>query len=187
VAKGHSIGEMLAQLKRAVQIAYMPFFAMWFIFVVTFIVFPGLCIGMGLKFMEGSKGFYPITVIIVFNILDTVGRQMGGMPFARKLTIKVVLILVISRLILVVLFFLFNLHLKPSWLLGDHADWLKMSCLIILSLSNGFLSTCAAIIAPGLVPDDLKPQTGTFSGIFIVFGIVCGSIVATFVPDMLAA
>lgn len=110
---------------------------------------------------------------------------MGGMAFARKLSIRLISMLVLARLILVVFLFLFNFHLGPAWLLGKDSDWLKMIVLIIFSISNGFLSTCAAIYAPGLVPEDLKPQTGTYSGIFIVLGIVSGSVIATFIPDIL--
>lgn len=148
---------MLSQLRRAVSLASTPFLCMWGVFVVTFIGFPGLCLTMGLEFMKSEKGFTPITVIIIFNILDTCGRQAGGMSFARKLSIRMVSFLVAARLILVVFLFLFNFKLGPSWLLGEGSDWLKMIILIVFSISNGFLSTCAAIYAPGLVPEDLKP------------------------------
>lgn len=69
-----SVSEMLSQLKRAVSLASTPFLCMWGVFVVTFIGFPGLCLSMGLEFMSTEAKFTPITVIIIFNTLDTCGR-----------------------------------------------------------------------------------------------------------------
>lgn len=159
------------------------------IFVFTFIAFPGLCLKMQLEFMRVSptqfSPYLPITVIMIFNVLDTCGRQMGGMGFARKFSIRAVFILVLLRGIAVVLFILFNTVATPSWLFGKDSDWLKMISLIMFSVSNGFLSTCAAIYAPSFVSDDLKPLAGTFTGIFIVAGIVTGSVISNILPFIL--
>jgi hypothetical protein len=136
---------MIDQLKRAIKIAYIPFFGLWLNFVITFTAFPGLVLGMGLKFMEGIAGFIPIAVVLIFNIFDTIGKHLGGMPFARNFGTKMIALLLILPLILLIFFFLFNCNVGPSWLFGKDADWFKVFCLSLIALSNGFISTCAAI------------------------------------------
>lgn len=111
--------EMIRQLQRAFALAKIPFLCEWGVFTVTFICFPGLCFGMNLSFLSTIPAWMPIIVIIIFNICDTIGRQMGGMSFARVFGEKQVLLLVLSRLIFLVFLFLFNAQLGPAWLLGD--------------------------------------------------------------------
>lgn len=154
----------------------------WIVFIVTFIAFPGLCFHMDISFIPGA--WAPITIIIIFNFFDTVGRQVGGMP-VLAMEQKGVIMLAISRLIFVVFFFLFAFKVGPSFLFGKDADWLKIIILIMFAFTNGFTSTKAAMIAPGMVPDDLKATVGSYIGIFIMIGIVTGSFCAIGVGEVL--
>jgi len=56
-------------------------FGMWFVFLITFIVFPGVFFKSHLNFMEGMKdeiAWYCLGMILVFNVMDTIGRKLGA-------------------------------------------------------------------------------------------------------------
>ena len=54
------------------------------VFVITFVVFPGVSLRTGLNFMSGIdnpalKGSWTALIfIIIFNVFDTVGRWLAG-------------------------------------------------------------------------------------------------------------
>jgi hypothetical protein len=183
IRKKGSVGEMLQQLKESFKLAKIAFMTEWLVFFETFICFPGLSFDMDVEFIAGP--WMPLFMIITFNTMDTIGRQTGGAAFARKISPKGVFSLALLRAIFIPIFFLFAFHTPPSWLFGKNADWLKMICFLIFSFLNGFISTCAAILAPSMVTPELQAQSGTYVGIFIMTGIVSGSAVSNLIPVIL--
>jgi len=83
-------------------------------------------------------------VNLLFNIVDTIGRYLGGKIMAKK---RIVVTLSILRLI-----FLFT---TASTVLIDtmpfRSDWFRILNLGLYALSNGYLCTQCAIIAPSMV------------------------------------
>lgn len=114
-------------------------------------------------------------MVMIFNVLDTVGRYLGGYLMIGD---KITIILTYARVIFIVTFLLIAFNVPPSWLFGHDADWFKIINLALFSFSNGYLSTMLAIKAPSRAHDDSKEQVGLFVGIFITFGILLGSIIA---------
>lgn len=70
------------QLKVNFKVAYPVLLSMWWVFTVTFIIFPGTFFASHFEFMDKMKkdqvAWYNVTIILLFNILDTVGRKIGG-------------------------------------------------------------------------------------------------------------
>jgi len=76
-----TLGDLLKQGKASFKSAWPMLFGMWFVFVLTFIIFPGAFFKSHLNFMEGMKdeiAWYCLAMILLFNIMDTVGRKLGG-------------------------------------------------------------------------------------------------------------
>lgn len=154
--------------------------ALTFIFFITFVVFPGTTNDTSLQFMKGMQNYdswYFLIMVMIFNVLDTIGRYMGGTP-KLMLSDYVVVALSYSRSIFVLTFMLIAFNIPPSWLFGINADWFKIINMCLFSISNGYISTMLAIKAPSRAHDDSKEQVGLFVGISITFGILIGSLVA---------
>ena len=92
---------------------------------------------------------------------------------------KVVIFLSVLRTFFIFTTIGFALEWEPTSIFGS--DVFKVVNLVIFSISNGFVSTQCAIIAPSCVKEDQKEQVGIFVGLFIAIGIVTGSIVAIFI------
>ncbi len=71
-------------MRRAFILAWPHLTALASVFFVTFVIFPGVITDVGLKFMQGMQnedlriGWTMLIYIFLFNLLDTVGRWLGG-------------------------------------------------------------------------------------------------------------
>jgi hypothetical protein len=57
-------------------------FSLMWVFIVTFVVFPGAFFDSHFLFMKGDSNeftWYTLSIILTFNIMDTIGRKLGGM------------------------------------------------------------------------------------------------------------
>lgn len=74
----------LIMVKRSFLMAWEFLTAITSVFFVTFIVFPGVSLHTGLKFMnaisdESIRGPWSALILIaIFNICDTIGRWLAG-------------------------------------------------------------------------------------------------------------
>lgn len=93
--------------------------------------------------------------MFIFNFWDTLGRWLGGQPYAQ-LGPKLTIILSYSRVIFVVTSFLIVYDVPPSWLFGVDADWFKIVNMSLFGFSNGYLGTLLAVMAPSRAPEDSK-------------------------------
>ena len=83
-------------------------FALLYIFVLTFLVFPAVAFDTTLKVMENLNNvdsWVFLTLNTVFSIFDTIGRKMGGMP-AFDLSNKGINILSGARTIFILTFYI---------------------------------------------------------------------------------
>jgi len=111
----------------------------------------------------------------MFNVFDCLGRLLGGFK-SLALSNRVVIGLSISRISFIVFSFLIVFEVGPFWLFKS--DWFKLLNILLLSFSNGFVSTQCAIKAPTEVVESQQEQIGIFVGFFISIGILMGSIAA---------
>ena len=120
-----------------------------------------------------------LIVILLFNVFDTVGRYSGGLKVFPP---RVVIFLAILRTFFIITTVGVALDWAPTSIFGS--DAFKVANLVVFSISNGFVSTQCAIIAPSCVKEDQKEQVGIFVGLFIALGIVMGSLVAIFMAKV---
>ena len=179
VKKQHSCGEFCKQFTKNFKSAWKVLMSLGYVFVVTLTVFPGTFFTSHFTFMDGmsTQGaeftWYTLIVILTFNILDTVGRKMGGM---MEVPSGVVYTLSLIRTAFVVSTIMIAQKEGVSGF--ANSDAFKIINLILFAWSNGFVSTCCAIQAPRFVENDQKEQVGIFVGLFIIIGITIGSIIA---------
>lgn len=150
-------------------------FALLYVFVLTFVVFPAVAFDTTLKVMAGLNNvdsWVFLTLNTVFSVFDTIGRKMGGLK-SFDLNNGGIKIITWSRTIFLVTFYLIAFEV---WALNS--DWFVLLNMVIFSWSNGYASTLCAVKAPGTVPPDERGKVGGFIGTTITLGILIGSIIA---------
>ena len=160
--------------------------ALAYVFVLTFICFPGLSDDTHFTFLHSLKNeanWYNLLCLTIFNTFDLIGRSIGGMQCA-DMSRKSVLTMGWIRTLFVVTFMLIAFEVAPSWLFG--ADWFKVLNFAIFSFTNGYTSTLCAVKAPATVEGEQKGQVGGFIGITISIGILIGSLAALCMEPIIA-
>ena len=149
--------------------------ALIYVFVLTFICYPGLAETSTINFMKDISNYgswFNLFVQGIFNGLDAVGRYCGGVGcmILSNGSIKVGSAV---RTLLIATFLLVAFDITPF-----KQDWFIILNLAIFSFSNGYVSTLCAVKAPQTVEGEAKGQVGGFIGITISTGIVIGSLLA---------
>jgi len=164
-----------------------PLLAIYVVFVITFIVFPGASEFQELRMFEDwdnqdlAMSWYILFMSTMFNVCDTIGRYCGGVS---KLTppSKVSYGLSYVRIIFIATFLCTDYKVAEAFF---DADWFQILNMALFAFTNGFVSTICAIKAPQNVPDESKGQVGAFVGNVISTGILTGAILAVFVGMIL--
>ena len=152
--------------------------ALVYVFVLTFICYPGLASDNTLKFMKDMKNYESWHFLIIqafFNFCDAIGRYCGGVT-CLILSNSAIKISSGLRTVFLLTFLLVAFDVAPAVLFSG--DWFIILSLILFSLSNGYASTLCAVKAPQSVEGEAKGQVGGFVGVTISTGIVIGSILA---------
>ena len=133
--------------------AWKILMSLWLVFVVTFVVFPGVFLFSHFKFMQDNdktQSWYSLIVILIFNVLDTTGRKLGGI-----VTIPSYLVYILSFARIVFIW------TSISIVTGQKADegimqtdTFKIINLVLFSFTNGFVSTLCSIQAPMQVKEN---------------------------------
>jgi hypothetical protein len=137
--------------------AYSLLLSMYWVFTLTFIVFPGLFFKQEVAFLkdnmsESNYGAWKTTMIsFIFALFDTVGRSIAGKLILKKGPI--IILSLLRAVFFVTTFMIVNQQGKGivNFLTGDI---FILANLILFALSNGYVSTLCAIQTPSLVPQD---------------------------------
>ena len=142
--------------------------------IVTFTVFPGTCLKP--RFFSLKNGWASTTVMLIFNIFDTIGRQILSFFKPRK---SILYVVALSRIILVITLPL-NVFSDRSEKFGDRTGngiFLVIN-MILLSFTNGLASSLAFALAPEQVENEKKGRASKCVGFFNIFGIFLGTCLA---------
>ena len=143
-------------------------------YIVTFTVFPGTCLKP--RFFSLKNGWASTTVMLIFNIFDTIGRQILSFFKPRK---SILYVVALSRIILVITLPL-NVFSDRSEKFGDRTGngiFLVIN-MILLSFTNGLASSLAFALAPEQVENEKKGRASKCVGFFNIFGIFLGTCLA---------
>eukprot|EP00746_Dinoflagellata_sp_MGD_P045803 gnl/MRDRNA2_/MRDRNA2_212477_c0_seq1.p1 gnl/MRDRNA2_/MRDRNA2_212477_c0~~gnl/MRDRNA2_/MRDRNA2_212477_c0_seq1.p1 ORF type:complete len:448 (+),score=64.13 gnl/MRDRNA2_/MRDRNA2_212477_c0_seq1:61-1404(+) len=149
------------------------------IFIVTFIVFPGVASKWRseLPFFSSNADWYTTCIIGIFQVFDVVGRISPGFLISLRVTAKSLWIPSSLRFIFVPLFMVLQRfpHLLPS-LYQDLAQALAMAA---FAVSNGWCATLAMMHGPQQVSIPAEQHTvGIMMELGLITGIFAGSLLA---------
>ena len=125
-------------------------YALLYVFILTFICYPGLALNDTITFMEDWNNYNSWHVLFIqgiFNLCDSIGRYCGGVTclILKNPTIK---ISALVRTLFVITFLLISFDVAPKLF---PTDGFIIFNLVLFSLSNGYVSTLCAVKAPNTV------------------------------------
>ena len=139
-------------------------------FVITFTLFPGASIKPNL--FNLSMGWKINTIIFIFNLFDTIGRKSLSYINPSKC------ILYSFSFLRTILLFTFPLvcYCENHKILDNNIiSILLIFNVILLSISNGFLSSLCFALGPEQVEGEMKGKTGSNVSLCLSFGIFLGT------------
>ena len=142
---------------------------MVYIYIVTFSLFPNASISQNLFNLQEYNSN---TIIIIYNIFDTVGRYLVRVLPKTKLFNNIVCL---GRSVLLFTL-LFNFYMQEQMKMElTITSSLLILNVALLSLTNGIGTTLCFSIAPNVVEDEWKGLAGTSLSFFLIVGIFLGS------------
>lgn len=143
-----------------------------FCYVVTFILFPNACTTQKV-FNIGE--YNSVTIIAIYNALDTVGRYIVNcLPQNKKLDFGIL----IGRIVLIFTI-IFNYYCQVK--LGTSLTTTSILIIIysaLLGVTNGIGAALTFGLASKNAEDEIKEQVGNSIGFFCILGIFIGSVLA---------
>ena len=143
-----------------------------FCYVVTFILFPNACTTQKVFNIEEYKS---VTIIAIYNALDTVGRYIVNcLPQNKKLDFGIL----IGRIVLIFTI-IFNYYCQVK--LGTSLTITSILIIIysaLLGVTNGIGAALTFGLASKNAEDEIKEQVGNSIGFFSILGIFFGSVLA---------
>lgn len=122
------------QFKLNFTAAWHILLALFFVFFVTFLVFPGFFWASSFDFLDGANSkdsWNQVDYLILFNIFDTVGRTAGGklhIPSSAVIALSISRILILSTTIII-----------ATGHFGN--DWARVTNMVLYAFTNGYVST----------------------------------------------
>ena len=138
------------------------------LYLITFSVFPGVCLGFRLYNLDKFK---TITIITIYNVSDTLGRMLVS-SFNPTKTITCVVIL--SRILLLIIMPIDYYYQKDSNLFLTSTIFAL--CVIYCGITNGIGTSLVFALAPSLVPDHIKGRAGSSISFYLIVGIFLGTL-----------
>jgi len=145
-------------------------------YLLTFIVFPGVCI-QG-KLFSLSPALNGNTLMLIFNVCDTIGRYGPNIFSIGKNNISTI---VFFRFIFVLTFSLIAISVNVSFLGFFGNSFFVIINMMLFSITNGYNTSIIFSTGPSLVSDDLKGKAGSTLSFFLIVGIFSGTLYALFI------
>jgi len=169
----------ICQCKEAFKSTKGLLSALCYVFLLTFLVFPGLSTAVPLSFLSGKPGalaWLSLVILTAFNVMDTCGRYLAGVA-CMNLSRKTTVCLSYLRTAQLALFVLTLFQVGPDWLFGT--DAFKLINFALFAFLNGYLSSLCSIKAPKVVASGAeRGNVGAFIGVAKLLGILIGSLLA---------
>ena len=139
------------------------------LYIITFSVFPGVCLEFKLFNLDGN--LKNNTIITIYNIFDTIGRLLVAFFNPTK---KKIYILTLSRIILLIIMpFDFYYQYNSNSLT---TNLIFILCVIFCAITNGLVTSLLFGIAPTLVPINIKGRAGSSISFYLILGIFLGTL-----------
>jgi hypothetical protein len=148
-----TLGSLYSGVKENLSSTQGLLYAICFIYIISFILFPGVTNDASFGFLSNSnihnpESWYQLASVFLFNVADTIGR-LGGNLESWELKLSTTKGLTYARSLFFVTFLLTDFAVAPDWIWS--ADWFKVTNLSLFAFSNGYLTTLCALKVPGTV------------------------------------
>lgn len=152
-----------------------PILNILMVFIMTFLVFPGLLVSTKPYHLNISKGWFTVLNITIFNVFDLFGRSLP--TYFMWFDGSNVHIPILARFLLYPIFLLGSLGKIRHYIVTILFN-------IIFAASNGYLSSLVMMSAPAVVSEEKRAVGGGIMSLFLNFGILTGSILALFIKEV---
>ena len=146
----------------------------WLAFGISFTVYPGVAVATTDEYLPYS--WLVILLVTTRNVSDTVGKKSAEYWHPSKLTCWIISL---SRFVFIATFILIasdDPPVPPPELFGS--TWFKFFNMWMFSLTNGFMLSKSATMAPSHVHPLWKDRCGKTTGTSFIYGGFCGSLIA---------
>jgi equilibrative nucleoside transporter 1/2/3 len=170
----------LGRIPLLLQQAGVPLASVFFAFLITFIVFPGEIDQipyygtMGGKAALSKGEWWPILLLLEFNIFDTLGRSLSAFWHT---SVRLTGILALARAVFIPMIVFLARTTPPTGGIVFSNDVSTIVVMILYSFSNGFVSSRALILAPTLVDGKDQEIVGFLMGSSLQLGILLGALI----------
>ena len=157
------------------------------IYIVTLGLFPAVLVLVESANINSSssglwetKYFVPVACFLFYNFGDYLGRIITGLGLAPKICSKFALVLSVVRIAFVPLMLLCNIapgqrHLIPVLMESDTAYIVLM---LLLAISNGYLTTIVMVNAPGRVEEHEQQTASNLMVGLLGLGLISGAMLS---------
>jgi len=148
-------------------------------YAITIGLYPGACLKP--DFFNISSGYHVNTIIFLYNLSDTVGRQL--VSYIKKPTKKQLYLLSFLRIIFLVL-----IPGLPYLKAKLEFDISILTCLSVslMALTNGIANNLCFALAPEQVEGNLKAKAGSSVSFFLSVGLFAGSLIGNVIEIITA-
>ena len=148
-------------------------------YAITIGLYPGACLKP--DFFNISSGYHVNTIIFLYNLSDTVGRQL--VSYIKKPTKKQLYLLSFLRIIFLVL-----IPGLPYIKAKLEFDISILTCLSVslMALTNGIANNLCFALAPEQVEGNLKAKAGSSVSFFLSVGLFAGSLIGNVIEIITA-
>ena len=137
-------------------------------------MYPGVAVATTDEYLPYS--WLVILLVTTRNVSDTVGKKSAEYWSPSKTTCWIISL---SRFVFIATMILIasdDPPVPPSWLFGS--TWFKFFNMWMFSLTNGFMLSKSATMAPSHVHPLWKDRCGKTTGTSFIYGGFCGSLIA---------
>ncbi|XP_065829682.1 equilibrative nucleoside transporter 3-like isoform X2 [Oscarella lobularis] len=157
---------------------WKPALNVFIIFFVTLSIFPAITSNIKSVAAHPDASpwtdayFTPVTCFLLFNACDFTGRTIAAwIPFISS---KWLWLPSFLRLAFLPLYVFCNVQPRDSPVVFN-SDVFPIVFMLLMAISNGYLSTLAMMYGPSFVSDHEKETAGTMMALFLGLGLVAGS------------
>ncbi|KAI8073436.1 nucleoside transporter-domain-containing protein [Gilbertella persicaria] len=137
-----------------------------YVYWITLSLFPSVTLSISPTHMD--KALFTSLHFLLFNIGDWIGRTLPIWPVCQIMSSQSQWWLAFARTLFVPLFLILR---------HNHAsDWLFFVCLLLFSISNGWLTTLVFMAAPTKVEMSCRPMVSRYVSFFLVVGLALGGL-----------
>ena len=145
-------------------------FMIFLCYAITIGLYPGACLKP--DFFNMSSGHHVNSIIFLYNIFDTLGRQL--VSYIKKPSKKQLYLLSFARVLFLVLIPGIP-YLKTKF--NYDMSILTSISVSLMSLTNGVANNLCFALAPEQVEGDLKAKAGSSVSFFLAVGLFAGSLI----------